>query len=67
MWNSIFRLPNLSKTVSVKVHPEEIAAIVFDSQIGGVAVIDENNEPVAQFNSWLVTSVCRNHTFIRNT
>jgi sugar (pentulose or hexulose) kinase len=41
----------------------DIAAIVIDSQIGGVAVSDENNESVAQLGSWRVPGAGRNNTF----
>jgi len=36
-----------------QVSPEEIAAIAFDSQMAGVGLIDENYQPVENFDSWL--------------
>jgi xylulokinase len=35
------------------VHPGEIVAIAFDSQMAGVGLVDEQFKPVARFDSWL--------------
>src|SRR5512135_922705 len=35
------------------IDPRQIAAIAFDSQMAGVASVDENYQPVTRFDSWL--------------